>query len=354
MNRHGDNLRRGMSLIELLVVVAILGLLTVVVVPNIANTGDRRKVREAARQVSSFIAGAQARAIGSRGGAGIWIDPLENRIASDDGLEHIVALDFAIAEVPEPYAGETTDARVRIDPQVIGPHSFGMLSFEPAATFSLPTQLSDSLNMRIRFGGAAIPFLLSNQGGQWVAMHDSMSRNQTPENCPWPITEPDGVAYEVILPATRSAIQTLTLGDSVAVDLSWSVIGTPLASWPSPPGLPPPGGSAVAVGQALSPSQVLYNTAGGLSLSIRADQQSTPVTEPIYFLVASLKDIQEGTCFTKPGSFWVGVDPRGGIPRVAEVQLLTLLDPSLVRPMSQQQLVYTQQFIRKQPLVTGR
>jgi hypothetical protein len=36
------------------------------------------------------------------------------------------------------------------------------------------------------------------------------------------------------------------------------------------------------------------------------------------------------------------------------VQLLTSLDPKLVRPMSQQQLVYTQQFIRKQPLVTGR
>ena len=83
-----------MTLVELLVVIAIIGLLSAAVLPNLASSAGPRKVRETARSVSSFLAGAQSQAIGSRTGAGIWIDLLPNPIVDDAGRAHAVALDM--------------------------------------------------------------------------------------------------------------------------------------------------------------------------------------------------------------------------------------------------------------------
>ena len=111
MSATSHDRRAGMTLIELLVVISILGLLAVTVLPNLSNTGDRRKVREAARAVSGFIAGGQSRALGSRSGGGLWIDPLSNQIASDT-LSMVAAIDLAAADVPQPYSGNATTSTI--------------------------------------------------------------------------------------------------------------------------------------------------------------------------------------------------------------------------------------------------
>lgn len=317
--------RRGMSLVELLVVIAILGLLAVTVLPNVANTGDSRKVREAARQVSSFIAGAQSRAIGSRGGAGIWIDALPNVIPGGEGQPHVVALDLAIAHVPDPYAGETENAKVE---STGGDNFYCDLGFLPQESFLLPSTLQGSANLTIRFAGAPGSFLLRQVGSGWQAQR-ATSRNQTAANAPWPVGP---VAYEVILPATRSATAMLTLADGVVIDLSYTELS------PS----------------TTAPLQLLYDTAGSPSTVVVNNADGMPVLEPIYLLVTSLKAIQEGTCFTQPGSYWVAIDPRGGIPRVAEVCPPSPKPAGPWAPATVEQRHFTQQFIRKQPLLTGR
>ena len=74
---------------------------------------------------------------------------------------------------------------------------------------------------------------------------------------------------------------------------------------------------------------------------------------PFFLLVTSIEAIQEGTAFTTSRSYWVAVDPSGGIPRVAEVQPITLLNSSFVLPTNRAQLEFTQQFIRDASLQVG-
>ncbi len=338
--------RRGMSLVELLVVIAILGLLAVTVLPNLANTGERRKVREAARQVSSFVAGAQSRAIGSREGFGIWIDPLGNRVQSEDGLAHIVAIDFFFADVPEPYAGESLGSVVTPKPDT----PFNSDTLELTFSNTLPQALSP-FSKQISFAGSPTRFRLdwdSSTEGSAARLGELNELNQTYENTPWPVSpRSGGLPYEIFFPATRSAVESLTLADSVAADLTWTVVGTRASNWPAPPGLPPESGTALEIQQFLGPMQLLYDGSGNLSTAVRAGGRGLPVLEPVYFLIAPIEAIQDGTCFTKPGAFWVAMSPQGGIPKVAEVQLITGIDQDLVRPLNQQHLHFTQQFIRQ-------
>ena len=75
MPPHTSHFRRGMTLVELLVVVAIFLVLAVTVLPALSATAELRRGREAARMVSSFIAKAQWRAIGRREWSGFQLVP---------------------------------------------------------------------------------------------------------------------------------------------------------------------------------------------------------------------------------------------------------------------------------------
>ena len=294
-----------MTLVELLVVVAILGLLSVVVLPNLSNPGDARKAREAARAVSGFIANVQSRAIGTRAGSGVWLEPLPNLITDSAGMQHVVVIDLFGAQIPEPYAGEALNSNVVITPN----GSSANLKFQ---TFQLPPSLLGSQNLAIRFANSPASFRLpslnvdvSSGIATGVATMDS-SRNQTPYSTPWPVADVNGVAYEVFLPATKESAVSFTLGSGMAVDLSWTQLGS------------------LGAPTTADPSQVLFDSSGRPSGIVRSAGQSEPMVDPVCLLVAPLEMIQENTCFTKPGAFWVAIDPRGGAPRVAEVMRLGL------------------------------
>ena len=322
-----------MTLVELLVVVAILGLLSVVVLPNLSNPGDARKAREAARAVSGFIANVQSRTIGARSGAGLWIEPLPNVVTGSDGFNHVVAIDLFAAQVPEPYAGEALNSSVMVTPSATG--SSATLAFQNG--FSLPPTLTASSNLVIRFVGSPTTFRLQPFAGTPTQASMTASRNQTPYNTAWPVTTSTGIGYEVLLAATKDATASLTLGDGMAVDLTWTYLG-------STPAWPP--------GDAISPaaaSQVLYDSAGRPSEVIRSGGLSEPIVDPVCLLLAPLQMIQDGTCFTKPGAYWVAIDPRGGAPRVAEVRLL----PTSV-PVDGDALALSQTYVRQSAFQEGR
>ena len=66
--------RSGMTLVELLVVIVILGLLGVAAAPAINTSSSKTKLREAAATVSSHILRGAAQAVGSRTGSGVWLE----------------------------------------------------------------------------------------------------------------------------------------------------------------------------------------------------------------------------------------------------------------------------------------
>jgi prepilin-type N-terminal cleavage/methylation domain-containing protein len=275
-----------MTLIELLVVIAILGLLSVAVLPNLTNTSGARKVRETVRGVSSFMAGAQTRALQSRSGAGIWIDILPNQMGSN-----WAAIDLAVANVADPYAGDTTASKITALSSTV--------ASTVAATFSDTCLPPTSSSYLLRFQGGQTWFKFDPTTSQ-ISLRPELG--QTTANTAWP-TPP--VSYEVVGCPTKDASTSLTVGNGVALDLTNSFVGTTpiLQSISSPTRL------MVVYDSGAKPSYVILDNAA----------TREPLREPIFLLVADIESIQNGTSLTKPGGFWVAIDPRGGIPRVGEV-----------------------------------
>lgn len=94
--------RRGVSLIELLVVMVLILMVSVITLRTIQPALTNRRTREAARMVSVFISSARQRAMETNRPAGVWVERMQ-------GLpEACVSLSYA--HVPEPYAGDFLDS----------------------------------------------------------------------------------------------------------------------------------------------------------------------------------------------------------------------------------------------------
>jgi type II secretory pathway pseudopilin PulG len=93
--------RPGLTLIELLIVIAILMIVTVAAVPLLQPPNADRKLREAAREFVSTLDLAKARAIETGRPAGIWIDPQP----AVNGV--VESYKIFLCDVPPPYAGDT-------------------------------------------------------------------------------------------------------------------------------------------------------------------------------------------------------------------------------------------------------
>ncbi|MCC9609303.1 prepilin-type N-terminal cleavage/methylation domain-containing protein [Blastopirellula sp. JC732] len=95
--------RRGVTLVELLVVVTLLSIL-LGIAATAARTGTRgKKQREAARQVNAFLAGARTRAVEL--GRSVGVEIVNNR-----PNEPQAGITLFMVETPPAYAGDTTSA----------------------------------------------------------------------------------------------------------------------------------------------------------------------------------------------------------------------------------------------------
>jgi prepilin-type N-terminal cleavage/methylation domain-containing protein len=205
--------RRGFTLVELLVVIAILGLLSAIVLPNISGSVDSRRYRDAALDVSAFIARCHSRAIGSRGPKGLMMQPLSANTAA--------SVDLFFADAPDVYAGETSAATATIA-------SGQNLTTGPlTVTFDLATQsrLSQSgfcvAGDAIQFGtgGSLFKFLPPNQITMWF------EDNQNIRNTAWPRAAA-GLPFKIWRQPTRGTGGSLQLQKGACIDLAWSCLGT--------------------------------------------------------------------------------------------------------------------------------
>jgi prepilin-type N-terminal cleavage/methylation domain-containing protein len=312
--------RCGMSLVELLVVVAILGMLAVTVLPNLSNTAEARRGREAARMVSSFIAKAQSRAIGRREWSGLAL--------RTPGASGYAASDMFLADVPAVYRGDSVDATVVVTD--IGSGVLRNASPMPSdALVDLPLLGLEAGDL-VRFDGRGPMFELIEvkaggfsfkfQGYEGKAIDDL---GYTDHNTPWPAVSPVRHTFEMFRKPVPSG-SPLSLAGGLVIDLSWSGIGPSQVNGIA--------GTYQRLCQSgpISTVSFLFDGTGRLRQAV-VDSKRIIVTGLMFLLVgradragqdpvATLdpNDDSKGANWQYADSFWVGVDPQSGVAKVAE------------------------------------
>lgn len=107
--KHSRN--RGVTLVELLVVMAILAIITALLIPRLRIINKDRNIREAARIVGSTIAKASSRAVDD-GIAGLIIERNDNFIDTN-GVYYAATRMYLMRKLP-PFAGDDENAQAEV------------------------------------------------------------------------------------------------------------------------------------------------------------------------------------------------------------------------------------------------
>jgi prepilin-type N-terminal cleavage/methylation domain-containing protein len=248
-------LRRGVTLTELLVVVSIVVLLSSMLVPLVQPVMRGQRVREAARQVNVYLAGAQARAVEQGRPMGVWIERAGHEVLDAPNLWY-TAHRLYPAEQPEPYTGDLFESRMRLRPNASDPTfweawydwdpirpqlkccelldpamKLAIASADPRLALALPGDM-------IRFNGRG-QFYVINQIDQYKITF-RVRPDQIPNLAKFlrpPPSDPTdqaalmayqpGVPFEIIRRPVKSSGTPIELPRNTGIDLSLSGYGLP-------------------------------------------------------------------------------------------------------------------------------
>lgn len=209
-----------MTLIELLIVMGIMLVLVTLGAVNMQPEVERRRMREAARQVGVYIGSARSRAMETGRPCGVMIE----RVAADPRMGMVLHQ----VEVPPPYAGDTVNAQciVKI---TANPKNLKTKYAELDVQFSTPG-LSPNIVKKgdlIQFNGQGPMYQITTDGNTTTAKVEiDLS---TGMSLPWPWPDPPSpptwslpLSFKILRQPQKSGAAPLQLPATVVMDLEWS------------------------------------------------------------------------------------------------------------------------------------
>ena len=298
--------RRGMTLPELLVVVAIIGLLAVTVLPSLSGTRQRSQAREAADLLVSHVSEVSARSIGAKHGASTWYETEETGAGGDHA---VVQLGYG-----------------RVRTQVSG-----STSVSATGAVSLPAVVAAFLPAPIHFVGSPSQCVATSVSQISSTASGLSALNRTVSNNAMPLaTSP--IPYLLDLPPRpRLTASARAMPNNMAIDFSWSSIGVDSFTEPSTKKLPLGSYKCLAITFDVTgrPTWV-WVTAGHPASSPAAWNFVTlDAATPIVLLVgprgnvgnayvASPTEDNPGANWQNPDARWVLIDPRTSVVKSIE------------------------------------
>lgn len=286
--------RRGVTLLELLIVIMILLMVTAAAIPIMAPALENRRMREAARLASSFVSGARAKAIQSRREVGVVLHRFEGRP---------YAVSMSYVEVPPPYGGDVTGATCTVmevnaadvvDP-VSPPTGLYVTKWFELDVGTMNTNLV-RMHDEIQFNYQGPKLRILGPDANTDNVVDAGSTiyaallSPTPGAViptPWPSMAPSSpVSYQIFRQPVRTSDQPLQLPDGIVIDLLQSGIGL---------------NNAVAFG-ALGVDPIITFTPNG-SVGHVITTQAQRVTSPIFLLMGRRELMDDVATINGGGTF---------------------------------------------------
>jgi type II secretory pathway pseudopilin PulG len=278
---------KGITLIELLIVVTIMMVLLAAAVPRLRPAMEARRVREAARAVNLYLASARSAAMSHGRPCGVVIERL--------GAEPLCSMNMSQVEVPAPYSGDdlSAAASMRRDnkipnlfrAKITGPFNSNLVKIGDRVQFDNQGPWYEITVV----GAAQLTVVLDTTQGQLV---------------PWTTTASQPMSYTIRRQPVKTAVSPLQIPAGAVVDLSASGSDSGSTAWDS---------GALPVFIVFSPN----GSVEGYTVCIPNDGQYTPAVEPVFLLVGKREKVG-GDNLADLDCVWVAVNPHTGMVTSAE------------------------------------
>lgn len=316
-------IRRGVTLVELLIVVSIITILAAIALPAMQTGMESRRIREAARAVHVFLGSAQVRALETGRSVGVLIERSE--------VEHEAGVLLRQVEVPPPYAGDLDGAAVRVwrtgpaspilqaqfqnsavSNGLIKPGNRIQLNYQgPYYVIQSPAGPGEVQLVDGYFDFNSVPDSEPDGYLDWTL---TLVVEGNPANLPWPTAAPSaGVPFQIIRNPMPSSVAPLGLPRAMVVDLGDSGI------------------DGMMLGVGIDP-MIMFSPDGQVE-RVYASNLNGPVSLPIFLMIGRRDRVgallpEDGLQnYQDAGNLWLGLNPQTGRITVAEVHA-DVQDPS--------------------------